>query len=115
MGAIEKRARYKEEFCQEILNQPGNSLLMMDTKNIQCSKLAKKIDYSPTTIYLYFKGKDSLLLAICEEIFCQFLVELNRIRSVSQDAVEILRKSFLYLLEFGLKKPNQYKVFFHDE
>jgi AcrR family transcriptional regulator len=56
--------------------------------------------------------KDDLLFAICEEFFAKFFVELNRIRSVSQDPIETLRQAFLYLIEFGLKNPNQYKVIF---
>jgi AcrR family transcriptional regulator len=78
-------------------------------------KLAEKIEYSPTTIYLYFKNKDALLFAICEEFFTNFFAELNRIRAVSQDPIETLRQAFFYLIEFGLKNPNQYKVIFFSK
>jgi len=112
MGIIEKRAKHKEEFRKEILDSARELFINDGYETFSMRKLAEKIGYSPTTIYLYFKGKDDLLLAISEEFFEHFSFELNRIRSLSNDPVETLRQSFLYLLEFGLKNPNQYKVIF---
>ncbi len=112
MGIIEKRARHKEEFRREILNSARDMFINDGYDGFSMRKLAEKIDYSPTTIYLYFKNKDDLLFAICEEFFAHFFAELNRIRSVSQEPIETLRQAFLYLIEFGLKNPNQYKVIF---
>jgi AcrR family transcriptional regulator len=112
MGVIEKRAKHKEEFRREILDSARELFVNDGYDKFSMRKLAEKIGYSPTTIYLCFKGKEDLLLAISEEFFGNFWAELNRIRSVSQDPVEALRKSFLYFMEFGLKNPNQYKVIF---
>ncbi len=115
MGIIEKRAKRKEEFRREILDSAREIFISDGYDGFSMRKLAGKIDYSPTTIYLYFKNKDDLLFAICEEFFAKFLAELNHIRSVSKDPVETLRQAFLYLIEFGLKNPNQYKVIFFSK
>lgn len=112
MGVIEKRARRKEEFRREILDSAREIFINDGYDGFSMRKLAEKIDYSPTTIYLYFRNKDDLLFAICEEFFAGFFAELNYIRSVSQDPIETLRQAFLYLIGFGLKNPNQYKVIF---
>ena len=112
MGVKEKRAKYKEEFRREILDAARELFITEGYEKFSMRRLAGKIDYSPTTIYLYFRDKDDLLFAICEEFFADFFSELNRIRSVSQDPVETLHQAFLYLIEFGLKNPNQYKVIF---
>ncbi len=112
MGVIEKRARQKEQFRNEILDSAREIFINDGYDRFSMRKLADKIDYSPTTIYLYFKNKDDLLFAICEEFFANFFAELNRIRSVSRDPVETLRQAFLYLIQFGLKNPNQYKLIF---
>src|SRR5512137_329277 len=103
MGVIEKRAKHKEEFRREILDSAREIFIDKGYDGFSMRKLAEKIDYSPTTIYLYFKNKDDLLLAICEEFFANFFAELNRIRTASQDPISTLRQSFLYLIEFGLK------------
>jgi len=112
MGVIEKRAKQKEEFRREILDSAREIFINDGYDGFSMRKLAEKIDYSPTTIYLYFKNKDDLLFAICEEFFANFFAELNRIRSVSQDPIETLRQAILYLMNFGLKNPNQYKLIF---
>ena len=112
LGVIEKRAKHKEEFRREILDSAREIFINDGYDGFSMRRLAEKIDYSPTTIYLYFKNKDDLLFAICEEFFADFFTELNHIRSFSQDPVETLRQAFLYLVEFGLKNPNQYKVIF---
>lgn len=112
MGVKEKRAKYKEKFRREILESAREIFVSDGYDGFSMRKLAGKIGYSPTTIYLYFTNKDDLLFAICEEFFANFFVELTRIRSVSQDPVETLRQAFVYLIEFGLKNPNQYKVIF---
>ena len=112
MGVKEKRAKYREEFRQEILDAARELFINEGYENFSMRKLAEKIGYSATTIYLYFKNKDDLLLAICEEFFGNFSARLNHIRAVSRDPVETLRQAFLYLMDFGLKKPYQYKLIF---
>ena len=112
MGVIEKRAKQKEEFRKEILDSACEIFINDGYDGFSMRKLAEKIDYSPTTIYLYFKNKDDLLFAICEEFFANFFAELNRIRSISQDPIETLRQAILYLMNFGLRNPNQYKLIF---
>jgi len=112
MGIKEKRDRYKEEFRREILDAARGLFIDDGYENFSMRRLAEKIDYSPTTIYHYFKNKDDLLLAVCEEVAEQFLAKLRHLRSVQKDALEALRLAMLYLLEFAFENPNQYKVFF---
>ena len=115
MGVKEKRAKHKEELRREILDSAREIFIHDGYDGFSMRKLAEKIDYSPTTIYIYFKNKDDLLFAICEEFFANFFAELNHIRSVYRDPIETLRQAFLYLIEFGLKNPNQYKVIFFSK
>jgi len=112
MGIKEKRHKYKEDFRREILNSARELFINNGYEKFSMRGLAKKIDYSPTTIYLYFKNKDDLLFAICEEVAEQFLTKLSHIRSVQNKPYEALRQSMLYLVEFAFDNPNQYKVFF---
>jgi len=112
MGAKEKRGRYKEDFRREILNSARELFINEGYEKFSMRGLAKKIDYSPTTIYLYFKAKDDLLIAICEEVAEQFLANLSRIRAHPSKPLEALRQAMLYFIEFAFDNPNQYKVFF---
>jgi AcrR family transcriptional regulator len=112
MGIKEKRAKYKEEFRREILDAARELFLNEGYEKFSMRKLAEKIGYSPTSIYLYFKGKDDLLFAICEEFAERFVTTLNDIRSRSNDPLDALRQAMLYRIEFGLNNPNQYRVFY---
>lgn len=112
MGIKEKRAKNKEEFRLEILNAARELFINEGYEKFSMRRLAEKIDYSATTIYHYFKDKDDLLFAICEEFFEHFSAQLDHIRSVSQDPVDTLRQALLYLIGFGLNNPNQYKLIF---
>jgi len=112
MGIKEKRNKKKEEFRREILNSARDLFIDVGYEKFSMRRLAERIDYSPTTIYLYFKSKDDLLLAICEEVAEQFLTKLSHIRSVQSKPLEALRQAMLYLVEFAFDNPNHYKVFF---
>ncbi len=112
MGVQQKRAKYREEFRREILDEARELFITEGYEKFSMRKLAEKIDYSPTTIYLYFKDKDDLLLAICEEVAEQYFANLKHIRARHIDPLNTLRQALLYLIEFGFNNPHQYKVVF---
>ena len=68
-------------------------------------KVAEKIEYSPTTIYLYFESKADLLYYICEETFSRLLKKLESLGEESSDPLVCLRKGMRAYIEFGLKHP----------
>ena len=113
MDAKEKRATYKEEFRREILDAARELFINEGYEKFSMRKLAEKIEYSPTTIYLYFKDKDDLLFAMCEEVAERFFADLTDIRTAHTDPLESLRQALLNLIEFGFNNPDEYKVPFH--
>lgn len=112
MGIKEKRARIREEFRQEILNEARALFLKDGYDKFSMRRLAEQIGYTPTTIYRYFKDKDDLLYAICEEVATIFLDDLNRVRALHENPIEVLRHSMLRHIAFGFENPNHYQVFF---
>ncbi|MBK7599842.1 MAG: TetR/AcrR family transcriptional regulator [Acidobacteria bacterium] len=75
-------------------------------------KIAEKIEYSPTTIYLYFKDKSDLLVQICEETFAGLAKKLEAIDAKYDDPFEGLKEGCRAYINFALKHPNHYKVVF---
>src|SRR5579863_9246935 len=67
MGVQERRAREKKELRQEILDAARDLFVREGFENVSMRKIAEKIEYSATTIYLYFQDKAELLDCICEE------------------------------------------------
>jgi len=112
MGVKERRARQKEELRQEILEAARELFAKEGYQAVSMRRIAEKIDYTPTTIYLYFPSKDALLHSICEETFSRLVEEFQRIASRFPDPLERLRASGRAYIEFGLKHPNHYRATF---
>jgi AcrR family transcriptional regulator len=75
-------------------------------------KIAGKINYSPTTIYLYFKDKSDLLHQICEQTFVRLAQNIKAIERLSDNPLEKLRSGMREYVYFGLKHPSQYEIVF---
>jgi AcrR family transcriptional regulator len=112
MDAREERTTDKESFRREILDAARDFIVNEGYENFSMHKLAEKNEYSPQTIYLYFKNKDDLLFAICEEVAGRLFADLTNIRTAQSEPLESLRQALLYLIEFGFNNPNEYKVLF---
>ncbi len=110
MGVQERRAREKKELRQEILDAARDLFVREGFENVSMRKIAEKIEYSPTTIYLYFKDKADLLDCICEETFARLVRKQNAIDQAGGDPIDRLKKGLRAYIEFGLKYPNHYKV-----
>ena len=112
MGIKERRERQKVHLREEILEAARELFLKEGVENVSMRAIAKKIEYSPTTIYLYFKDKWDLLHSICEEAFAKLERELEAIKKDEGDAVECLRRGTIAYVNFGLGHPNHYRVVF---
>jgi AcrR family transcriptional regulator len=112
MGVQERRAREKKELRQEILDAARDLFVREGFENVSMRKIAEKIEYSPTTIYLYFKDKSDLLDCICEETFARLVKKQAVLDQAVPDPMERLARGLKAYIEFGLKHPNHYKVAF---
>lgn len=112
MSVKERRAKEKEELRQEILNAARELFAQEGYENVTMRKIAEKIDYSPTTIYLYFQDKEELCRSICEETSAKLVKQFEGIMAAASDPIEQLRRVALAYIEFGLSHPNHYKVTF---
>lgn len=97
---------------QEILDAARELFVQEGYENVSMRRIAEKIEYSPTTIYLYFDDKVSLLYAICEETFARLAKRMETIAKDAGDPVRALKKGCRAYVDFGLKYPNHYKVTF---
>jgi len=112
MGTKQRREREKEALRQDILDAARELFVKEGYENVSMRRVAEKIEYSPTTIYLYFEDKASLLYAICEETFAKLAKRQEAIARDSDEPVETLRQVCRAYVDFGLKYPNHYKLTF---
>jgi AcrR family transcriptional regulator len=112
MGVVERRARHKEALRRQILDAAREVFVREGYENVSMRKIAEKIEYSPTTIYLYFKDKADLLNRLCEEVFARLGLIIEKIFAESADPGERLHLGLRAYVDFGLTNPNDYRVAF---
>ena len=112
METGEKRAKHNEEFRQEILDAAKDLFVNEGYEKFSMHRLAEKTAYSPPTIYLYFKDKDDLFFAMCEEVAGRFFADLTDIRTAHGDPLDSLRQALLNLIKVGFNNPAEYKFLF---
>ena len=112
MGVKERRTREKEQLRRQILSAARELFVNEGYESVSMRKIANKIEYSPTTIYLYFEDKADLLDSVCKETLLDLLNTLERLKEDTGDPVEALRESGRAYVEFGLKYPQDYKLTF---
>lgn len=111
MGVLERREREKTELREKILNAARELFLSEGYDGVSMRKVAEKIEYSPTAIYLYFADKEELFHELCQEDFAR-LASIFQERGVSSDPLERIRQIGHLYVEFGVKFPNHYRLMF---
>lgn len=112
MGLKERRQKHKEEFKAEILEAALALFVQEGYNQFSMRKLASRIEHSPTTIYLYFRDRDDLLLHICENFYANLLQEQLQGMTADAPPEQLLRQAFLSYVSYSLKHPELYKVVF---
>ena len=112
MGIAERRAREKTELRQEILDAAREIFVDEGFEALTMRKVAERIEYSPTTIYLHFQDKAELVRAICDEGFMELVTRLGALQSRSLRPIEYLEAGLRTYIAFGLEHPSHYFVTF---
>jgi len=112
MGVAERRAREKTELRQEILDAAREIFVDEGYDALTMRRVARQIEYSPTTIYLYFKDKSELVQAICDESFSKLIQRLEDLAGKHTDPLEYLEAGLRAYIDFGLKHPSHYYATF---
>lgn len=112
MGLKERKERDKEQLRQAILTAAEEMFVKEGFENVSMRKIARKIEYSPTTIYLYFKDKEELFCCLLEEYFAKLKRIMNQNKNLEDDIETSLKKGMVDYIKFGVENPNYYKLAF---
>ena len=93
------------EVSKEILIEDGFSKMSM-------RKIAKRADITATSIYLHFKNKDDLLLALIEESIKNLKSALINVIDPSKDLIRQLEDLADTYIDYALKHPQEYQVIY---
>lgn len=102
----------KENLRQEILDAARDMFVEHGFENVSMRKIAERIGFSATTIYLYFRDKNDLLNQICTQTFMRLERNISAIYLLSDNPLEKLRSGMREYIHFGLKNPTQYTLVF---
>jgi AcrR family transcriptional regulator len=111
MGTRERRDRERQQLRRRILAAARELFVEKGYAAVTMREIARRIEYSPTAIYLHFADKQAVMEAICDE---DFLALAKRFRKIAAepDPVERLRASGLAYAEFALRHPHHYRLMF---
>jgi AcrR family transcriptional regulator len=113
MGVTERRAREKEALRQKIVEAASKLFVEQGFENVSIRRIADAIEYSPATIYLYFKDKADLIGAICGDTFTEMCEAIKgAVGSRGGDPLASLRCGLRAYIDFGVAHPHHYTVLF---
>lgn len=97
---------------EKILDAAGEMLADDGLEGFSMRKVADRVEYSPTTIYLYFKDKDELVQSVCERVFGGLTQKFESARLEDKSPLSGLREGLRIYVEHGLAHPSEYDVVF---
>jgi AcrR family transcriptional regulator len=112
MGSKDRRARHRQLVRQEILDAAREILVKDGYDRLSMRRVAERIEYSPTAIYLHFRDKQELVFSVCEETFSRLVRELEASGKQHKDPLVRLRKGLRCYVDFGLNHPQHYLATF---
>jgi AcrR family transcriptional regulator len=111
MGVKERREREKSETRDKILDAARELFVTEGYEGVSMRKVAEKIEYSPTAIYVYFADKNELFRELCHQDYAR-LADIFRSSAMSTDPIERIRQIGTIYAEFGTHYPNHYRFMF---
>ncbi len=111
MGVKERRAREKSETRDKILDAARELFVTEGYEGVSMRRVAEKIEYSPTAIYVYFADKRELFHELCQQDYAR-LAEVFQSSAMSSDPIERLKQIGSTYIDFGVRYPNHYKFMF---
>jgi AcrR family transcriptional regulator len=106
-----RKERQKEELRGKILHAAKELFMQKGFEDTSIRNIAEKIEYSPTTIYLYFKDKDDIFCELHREGFALLNQYFRPLAHVS-DPYERLKAINKAYITFAMENGELYDLMF---
>ena len=107
-----RRQQQKTDLRQEILGAAARLFEEKGYEDFSLRQVAEAIGYTPTTIYLYFKDKDDLLLHVAYDGFKLFGESLENAYQSETDPLQRLQATGWAYFHFAMSHPIHYRLMF---
>jgi len=111
MGISERKEREREEMKSMITTAAMKMFLEDGYAKTSIRNIADAIEYSPGTIYLYYKDKDELLFEVQGKAYLKLLDAFKK-NATSTDPLKKLEQLGKTYVSFGLENPELYDLMF---
>ncbi len=111
MTVANRKLREKQEMRMLILDAARTIFLENGYYQASIRNIAEKIEYSPGTIYLYFKDKDEIFHALHEEGFSRLLKQMQPLQFVAEPFERLKAMGKVYM-EFARTNKDFYDLMF---
>ncbi|MFT5883778.1 MAG: AcrR family transcriptional regulator [Arcticibacterium sp.] len=111
MGVADRKERERAELRSKILEAAKKLFLEEGFEKTSIRNIAELIEYSPGTIYLYFKDKNELLFELHVEAFQALILALSNIL-LAENAVDRLEHMGNNYIKFAFENPELYNLMF---
>ena len=113
MSTLARREREKQQRRIEILEAAEELFDQKGFESTTIEEVARRTELSKGTIYLYFKSKDELLLAVCVKGIAGFREELEDAAKRVRGLDNKIKAVYLSYIDFFLEVPHVFRVL-HD-
>src|SRR5258706_10982902 len=107
MGITERKERDRVEMRQRIIDAAIQMFLEEGYEKTSIRNIAEKIEYSPATIYLYYKDKDELLYDVQGQAFEKLDLAFHE-KATAIDSLKRLEQILFTYVRFGKNNPELY-------
>jgi AcrR family transcriptional regulator len=111
MTVASRKQRDKEEMRSLILDAARKIFLEKGYYQASIRNIAEQIEYSPGTIYLYFKEKDEIFHALHEEGFSRLEMQMQPLQHVTEPFERLKAMGRVYM-QFALNNKDFYDLMF---
>ena len=111
MGITERKERDRVEMRQRIIDAAIQMFLEEGYEKTSIRNIAEKIEYSPATIYLYYKDKDELLYDVQGQAFEKLDLAFHE-KATATDPIKRLEQIMETYIRFGKNNPELYDLMF---
>ena len=112
LASQERRAQQKVELRAAILAAAQSEFERHGYENFSLRRVAERIGYSPTTIYLHFENKDALLLETVKSGFAAFDRAIAQAAGASDAPLQQLEALGRAYIGWGIANPTLYRLMF---
>jgi AcrR family transcriptional regulator len=108
----DRKLRENAQLRQKILNAALRVFVEQGYGKVSMRKIATLIDYSPTTIYRFFRNKEELLGTIAAETYGDLSVRFETIKAKGgQNSLGTLKSLVREYIIFCVERPDMFRLY----